>query len=457
MLLAADSEPLVLRESLRARAVVAPAAVFVTVVTILIYIPIFLLYDVPYTLIALWAGPLTILIVIRGFLSRSIVRGLKDYDDRALVRADWSLRFSSIANQLAVGLSVWIVQPPPSDDSLVVPLLMTLHVVSWSIGTLANLFSDFRSFILSVPLMIGVNALFWFMHGGLGFTIGLSIALSGLFMVYLVRNGTRIFRESILIRFEKDQLVTDLVLERENTQRALREAQAANESKAFFMAAASHDIKQPLHALSLLTDTLLMSNPPESVVPLLKSQKDGISRMTEHFDALMDMGRFQGGRFELTQKRFRLGAFAVRINMEIAPLCAEKGLAWKLQINDVMVSTDEELLLRVLRNLLTNAVHFTEFGEVRCIALQQGINVKFVVSDTGCGIAPEHHAEIFQEFVRLRQEGVQPQGAGLGLSIVEKINQALGLNLQMSSTPGAGTEFTFTLPLAVENDSLQTT
>src|SRR5690606_13316882 len=104
-------------------------------------------------------------------------------------------------------------------------------------------------------------------------------------------------------------------------------------SKAYFMAAASHGIKQPLQALGLLTDTLLMSNLPASTVPLLQSQRESISQMTAHFDALMDLGRFEGGHFQLNISRFRLGRFALSIDREAGPLCAASGLAWKLDMD----------------------------------------------------------------------------------------------------------------------------
>lgn len=451
MLLADEMESIVLRESIRARTAVAPVSILTTVSLNLLYIPFFLLHQVPYPRIISWSLPIILLILARGAFAIRFLKRLDQSESRQLRRADRVLRLSSIANQVAVGLGVWVVRVP-GDDSMVVPMFMTLLMVCWSIGVMANLFSDYRSFIVSMPLMVGINALFWVTHSTVGITIGLSLVLASLFMIFLVRSGTRIFRESILIRFEKDRLVSDLELERENTQKALREAQAANESKAFFMAAASHDIKQPLHALSLLTDTLLMSDPPQAAVSLLQNQKDSIAKMTEHFDALMDMGRFQSGRFDLTPTRFRLGAFARRIDVEIAPLCAKKGLIWTLRVHDAMVFTDEELLLRALRNLLTNAVQFTEFGEVRCITQMRGEKVELVVSDTGCGIPPEQHAEVFREFVRIKPKGQTSSGAGLGLSIVAKIDQALRLGLHMTSTVGVGTQFSFYLPTAAEAD-----
>ena len=437
-------DPIVLRESVRARVSVAPFSVLATFLSICLYIPFMVIQGVSYGSIALWAMPIMLLMIIRGVLSHGINQKLDAFSDAEVQQADGRLRISSVVNQGTVGLGVWIVQTPEPGE-IVVPLFMTLIVVIWSIGVLANLLSDFRTFILSMPLMMGENAVFWLLQGDLGLSIGLSMILATLLMVMSVRRGSVIFRDSILMRFEKDAALNRVEAERQNTQNALRRAQAANDAKAYFMAAASHDIKQPLQALGLLTDTLLMSNLPPSTVPVLQSQRESITLMTAHFDALMDMGRFEGGHFQLTLSRFRLGDFASCIDREIAPLCAANSLAWQLDMDNVLVSTDEALLLRLMRNLLTNAVRYTDSGAVSCRAKATNEWVEFEIADTGCGIAAEDQEVVFNEFVRLANNGVRSSGAGLGLSIVKKISQALELELQMSSSPGVGTRFTFRL------------
>ena len=437
-------DPIVLRESVRARVSVAPFSVLATFLSICLYIPFMVIQGVTYGSIALWAMPIMLLMIIRGVLSHGINQKLDAFSDAEVQQADGRLRISSVVNQGTVGLGVWIVQTPEPGE-IVVPLFMTLIVVIWSIGVLANLLSDFRTFILSMPLMMGENAVFWLLQGDLGLSIGLSMILATLLMVMSVRRGSVIFRDSILMRFEKDAALNRVEAERQNTQNALRRAQAANDAKAYFMAAASHDIKQPLQALGLLTDTLLMSNLPPSTGPVLQSQRESITLMSAHFDALMDMGRFEGGRFQLTISRFRLGDFASCIDREIAPLCAAHDLAWQLDMDNVLVSTDEALLLRLMRNLLTNAVRYTDSGAVSCRAKAANEWVEFEIADTGCGIATEYQEVVFNEFVRLANNGVRSSGAGLGLSIVKKISQALELELQMSSSPGMGTRFTFRL------------
>ena len=165
--------------------------------------------------------------------------------------------------------------------------------------------------------------------------------------------------------------------------------------------------------------------------------------MAGHFDTLMDFGNFESGNFQVNCAAFHLSELSARIDLEIAPLCTEKGLRWKLEMGEVLVWTDQELLLRLLRNLLTNAVRYTEVGEVCCKAEPNSDVVEFLISDTGPGIHPDHHATVFDKFVRLQTSGIGTAGIGIGLSIVEKINQALQLNLKMSSVVGTGTQFRF--------------
>jgi two-component system, sensor histidine kinase len=169
--------------------------------------------------------------------------------------------------------------------------------------------------------------------------------------------------------------------------------------------------------------------------------------MTDYFDALMDMRSFLKGDYEQYPTRFRLGKIGCYLESEFAPLCTSKGLTWSFEFDDPWVFTDYQLLLRLFRNLLSNAVRYTNHGEVRYSAKAIGDVVEFLISDTGIGIAAEHHVVVFEDFVRLKIEGLDPTGSGLGLSIVKKLSQVLGLDLQMASTPGKGTRFNFRLPI----------
>ncbi|MFK7977164.1 MAG: sensor histidine kinase [Halioglobus sp.] len=435
---------IVLRESLRARATVASVSIVATFSAIAMFIPFMRSQGVLYSSIATWAMPIVALMFMRGFYSAYIRREVDSFSYDGLLKADWVLRISSIINQTAVGAGIWIIQSP-TVDSYVLPLFMTLVTVIWSIGVLANLFSDFPSFVLSMPLLIFQPAAYWLLRADIGISISIGMVLAMLLMVLLVRRGTEVFRESVLMRFEKDKLLEEVERQRLKTEQALAEAQAANESKAYFMAAAGHDIKQPLYALGMLTDTLLMSNPSDSAGPILQRQKESIAQMQEHFDSLMDLGRLERSGFKPTLATVALAQFSKRIDYEMAPLCAEKGLRWHIDLGSAYVQADEELLLRLFRNLVSNAVRYTLKGEIRCIACVDQGQVRFEISDTGVGISEEDQSLVFGEFVRLEQAGSDATGAGLGLSIVAKIDEALGLNLSMSSEVGVGTRYQFSL------------
>lgn len=235
--------------------------------------------------------------------------------------------------------------------------------------------------------------------------------------------------------------------EKRRTEDALAEARAANESKSYLMAAASHDIKQPLYALGFLTDTLLMTDPPEATVPVMKNLKKSILEMSHHFDTLMDMGRFQQGGFEAVKTRFSLAELERRIALEIGPMCIEKGLKWVISLADVEVYTDSELLLRLMRNLLINAVRYTDRGEVRCVAVAQGSFVEFTVSDTGPGLTPAQREQIFKDSAPADDQ-THLSEMRMGFSIVNKISRALDLDITVNSGPMRGTVFTFRIPVA---------
>lgn len=239
--------------------------------------------------------------------------------------------------------------------------------------------------------------------------------------------------------------------ERRNTENALHEARATNETKSYFMAAASHDIKQPLYALGILTDTLLMTSSDSKTRPIMKNLRKSINSMSQHFDTLMDVGRFQDGSFEAKISVFGLEDLANRIDLEIAPLCRDKGLLWSIEFDDENVRSDPELILRMMRNLLINAVRYTASGEVRCTAKKRGSFIEFEISDTGPGLSPDQQDLVFKEVVQIRANEIHTSVLGLGLSIVNRISHSLNLGLKMNTEPGEGTSFSFRLA-AVEQE-----
>ena len=437
-------ESIVLRESVRARVTVAPISIIGTFASIALFLPFLLDQGVSATRIALWVSPIVLLTLARTLYSRRINSRFEDISMRELNTVDTRLRLSSIANQFFVGTGIWVIQSPDADP-YVLPLFMTLTVLIFCVGVMANLFSDFLSFALSIPLLIGQPAIYWLTRDEIGLAIGIGMLLATSLMILLIKRGSAIFRDSVLMRFEKDALLARIEEEKERTVLALEEAEEANKSKTFFMAAASHDIKQPLSTLGMLTESLLRSDVPEQVQSILKLVRGNIAMMSRHFDALMDMSRFEGGAFRVELGPLRLCDLSARINEEFEPRCINKGLKWHIQMDDVEIETDTELLVRVFRNLLSNAVRYTPAGEIRCRGIAFEDRVEFTVSDTGPGIPASEQTHVFKQFVRLEDSGQDVNGAGLGLTIVHHIDSALNLGIKMESSEGKGTSFSFTI------------
>ncbi|MEX0943632.1 MAG: HAMP domain-containing sensor histidine kinase [Pseudomonadales bacterium] len=451
---ATEADSIVLLESVRARTSIAPISALGTFAPTILFIPFLLLQGVPLLMVAAWVVPAFFTTLARTLYSQRVIKDLDSRPLDGLVRADRWLRISSVTNQTLIGMGIWLIQSPTSEP-LVLPLFVTLIIVTFSLGVMVNLFSDFRTYAISAPMLLGQPIIFWMLQEGFGWAIGTALLAATALSYALVRRGSEIFRESVLMRFETDRLLEQVESQKVIAEDALDEARAANESKAFFMAAASHDIKQPLYALGMLTDTLMMSELPTHANSILQKQRRSIDRMTHLFDDLMDLSRFERGVFELSFREVPSRELAQILDDEFEPLCREKGIDWQLKIEPVMLSTDPDLLMRLLRNLLHNALRYTDQGAIGCHAEVTDGLLKITISDTGRGIEQHDQERIFKEFIRLENPNDGNTGAGLGLAIVKYIADALDLDLQLNSQPGVGTSFHFAIPVvtATSDDS----
>ena len=439
----------VLLESVRARITVAPVSLLGIILPAVLFVPYVFSQDVPAFNTFAWVGGILVGMSIRTVFSRRVSLRIDEMSADELDHADRRLRLSSIVNQALMGSGIWLIQAP-ADDTLILPLFVTLLQTMFLLGVMTNLFSDFRTFAWSAPLLMGQTAAFWLTQGELGFAIAISMAIAMALMYALQWRASHIFRQSVLMRFEKDELLDDLEEEKAKTEDALAEAQGANRSKAYFMAAASHDIKQPLYALGMLTDTLLMSEQTEGTRSILGKQRRNINKMTFMFDDLMDLSRFEQGVYKIDSIWAGTSELREVLDDEFLPQCKEKGLKWTIDLPDARIMTDPNLLLRLCRNLLNNAVRYTDSGEVCFRAVSRGETLEFEISDTGSGIAEQDQPRVFEQFVRV-EEGIR-DGAGLGLTIVKHIVDALGYDLRMDSEEGCGTTFRFSVPADTAQD-----
>lgn len=224
-------------------------------------------------------------------------------------------------------------------------------------------------------------------------------------------------------------------------ERAKSDADEANASKTRFLAAASHDIAQPLNAARLYATSLTEALRNSVHSDLAGHVETSLNAVEEILSALLEISRLDGGKLKAEIASFPLSELLNQLEIEFGPIAAAKNVELRFMPTSLAVSSDRRLLRRLLQNLISNAIKYTPKGRVLVGALGRSENVCLVVGDTGIGIPQAKHKAIFKEFQRLDQGARIERGLGLGLSIVERIVQVLGLHLELSSKPGKGSIF----------------
>jgi len=239
-------------------------------------------------------------------------------------------------------------------------------------------------------------------------------------------------------------------LTRLNTElgRAKGEAEEANVSKTRFLAAASHDILQPLNAARLYVTSLVERQRSGNDAQLVTNIDASLDAVEEIFGALLDISRLDTGAMKPEIVGFRIDELLRQLEVEFTPLAQEKGLTLKFVPCSLAVQSDRRLLRRLLQNLVSNAIKYTPKGRVLVGCRPRGGRLRIDVHDTGLGIPASKKRAIFQEFYRLDQGAKAARGLGLGLSIVERIARVLDCRVSVTSTVGRGSQFSVDVPLS---------
>jgi len=227
------------------------------------------------------------------------------------------------------------------------------------------------------------------------------------------------------------------------------EAEAANISKTKFLAAASHDILQPLNAARLYV-TSLTERGGQDDRRLVDNIDASLEAVEEILGALLDMSRLDTGAMRPEFASFRVDELMRQIELEFAPLATSKGIDLIIVPCTLVVRSDRRLLRRLIQNLVSNAIKYTPEGRVLVGCRRQGGSLRIDVYDTGVGIPQSKWRDIFIEFHRLDQGAKIARGLGLGLSIVERVARVLDCPIGLESESGGGSHFTVTVPLSNE-------
>ena len=280
-----------------------------------------------------------------------------------------------------------------------------------------------------VPLLVRSAQQRDFLHGVI---TAAGVVLLG-FILYTATRMNRLIVETFNLRFENEL--------------AFRRADEANRAKTSFLAAASHDLRQPIHAMALFVSALKDKTRDPETRPIVEHLVASVDALEGLFDALLDISKLDAGIVHAEIADFALQALFERVAKDCGPDAEEKGLHLRVVSTRAIVRSDAALLERIVRNLVSNAIRYTKTGGVVLGCRHAGEHVRIAVCDSGIGIEAAQLPQIFKEFFQVANpERDRAKGLGLGLAIVERLAQLLGHSVEVRSVPGSGSTFSVTLP-----------
>lgn len=302
-----------------------------------------------------------------------------------------------------------------------------------------------RAYILA---SIGPPAL-WLLTVGerLQTILGLMLLVFVPMTIWQARKRNRVFIEAQQLRFRNEILARELTLQRDAAEQAYL-------TKARFLAAASHDLRQPMQALSIFHELLgqEIRSDDRGSKTLANAQK-AAEGMRTLLDALLDVSRLDANVITPNRRTFPVQALLNQMESEFMPVAGQMKIRLRVMPCSALIVSDPVLLGQVLRNLLSNALRYAPSGRVLVGCRRRGNQLVIAVYDTGIGIAPDQHAKIFGEFYQIGNKARdRNQGLGLGLAIVERVVRLLDHALTMRSEPGRGSCFSAAVPLAAMAD-----
>ncbi|MBM3530465.1 MAG: hybrid sensor histidine kinase/response regulator [Alphaproteobacteria bacterium] len=270
-----------------------------------------------------------------------------------------------------------------------------------------------------------------------------------------VASAEALERANATLEMRVRERTTELTRLNAELGRAKADAEEANVSKTRFLAAASHDILQPLNAARLYVTSLIERRGGSEDAPLIGNIDASLDAVEEIFGALLDISRLDTGAMRPEFVSFRIDEILRQLEVEFAPLAREKGLKLTFVPCSLTVRSDRRLLRRLLQNLVSNAIKYTPKGRVLIGCRRSGANLRIDVYDTGLGIPNTKKKLIFREFQRLDEGAKVARGLGLGLSIVERIARVLDHKVDLRSAVKRGTRFSVEVPLSSASPAAQ--
>ena len=372
------------------------------------------------------------LTLYRAFARR--VQGLTDW-------RPWAHRFTAgaFAGGFTIGTGAIWMMDANHQDTQIIALLVIFAVTGGAVGAMGAYLPAFFTFYFAVSI---APAVWLFALGDLWhITIGVLFVLWFVAVAEQARRTNRQFTEAIRLRHENQELVQDL-------RREKAFAEEANVAKSRFLAAASHDLRQPVHAMSLFVAALRAHEMNGEARGLLDHIETSVRALSGLFGGLLDISRLDAGVVEVRRTPFAIQPLMERVCKDYQGEAARKGLRLRVRATRAFMDSDPVLFERILRNIVANAVAYTDRGKI-LVGCRVGSRLRVQVWDTGRGIEESEQPRVFQEFYQIgNPERDRTRGVGLGLAIVKRLTTLLDHRLDLRSAPGQGTCFSIEVPLA---------
>lgn len=403
---------------------------------ILVVVSVRILGPVPISV--RWWASLTLAWILAGFVMHWLYRR-QATDDNLLPWAQRAAFGSGIAGVLWGSIGFCLLDP--AAKSLEPLFIAVVCLVALGVyAAYACYLPAMYSFVLGVTLTFSAALLMLVdrMHVSIVVFLLLTAALA----LLSGRNFNRLLTSEILTRTRNDRLVRDLTAKQ-------AEVESANMAKTRFLAAASHDLRQPVHAINIYGEVLRAHVRDGEGLSALNSMQRSIHSLDGLFESIEDIAKFEAGIVTARLSDFPLERVLATVRADHAAAADAKAVALRVPPCEHVVRSDPVLLGRILGNLVSNAIRYTDTGSVRVEVERAGDATRITVRDTGIGIPQDRLDDVFREFVQLHNpERDRSAGLGLGLSIVKRLADLLGHPLDVRSQPGTGSAFSITVPLA---------
>jgi two-component system, sensor histidine kinase len=377
-------------------------------------------------------------------------RGRPDADDSTLRswRAPWKALV--LLQGTMWGVAVWLFWGLGTPYHLVSLILI---VYSYCLGSVQLLATQPRVFLAFLSLVLVPTILRIASDAGQSWHLQLAAILTLLFCitVLMARTYGSALGQAITLKTRTDELAAQLRVEKAEADDARRAAEAASRAKTQFFAAASHDLRQPLHAMGLFAEALRQRAHDPEVASLVNSINESVDALEGLFSELLDITRIDTGGVEVRPEPVRVRDLFGRLRLHFEPTAFEKGLMLSFHGEQHVAQADPVLLERILRNLVSNAIRYTDDGGVLVSCRPRQGQLLFQVWDSGIGISEPNLPRIFEEFFQAQSsrplQAHHRKGLGLGLAIVKRLAGLMETAVTVRSRVGRGTVFSLAVPV----------